>query len=310
MTSSATAFAILLVGCLGAGLGFWLARSRAAALIRVEHAEWQVERSRLESAAARLEGEFQAQGRSLRQAQNELTEQRRLNRDLDAVIAPVRSGLDTLVNRVGSAERARVEAQTEITQQLGHMAQQFGQATLDVRNEARRLSRVLSRSERRGAWGEMQLRTLVESSGMLKHVHFEEQDHSRGEGGVLRPDLVVHLSEGRHAVVDAKVPLDAFLQMGDEDDDSHTLARHADSVAAHIGKLAAKEYWRRYNSPEFVIMFLPAEGLLVGRLVCATGTAAIVDGQEGLPRHSQHFDGNAACGVAWLATGRGRRSGS
>jgi DNA recombination protein RmuC len=266
MTDLGIALLLLLVVAVFAAVGYRAGRAREGADRRAERAEWDAERTRLSSATARLEGQFEAQGRSLRHAQGELAQQQQVNREMDAAIAPVRTALQTLTERVGSADRARAASSAEIGERLGQMAQQFGAASADVRNEARRLSRVLSRSQNRGSWGEMQLRTLVESAGMVKHVHFEEQDHSRTEDGVMRPDLVVDLAGGRRAIVDAKVPLEAFLTADDDAAESELLARHAEAVATHITTLGSKEYWRRYNSPEFVILFLPAEGLLSAAL--------------------------------------------
>jgi DNA recombination protein RmuC len=112
----------------------------------------------------------------------------------------------------------------------------------------------------------VQLRRLVESSGLLPHVHFDEQSSSRDDtGDLLRPDLVVHLADDRDVVVDAKVPLSAYLDAAEATDDATArvlLARHAGEVMAHVDRLASKEYWARYESPSFVVLFLPAESFL------------------------------------------------
>jgi DNA recombination protein RmuC len=106
----------------------------------------------------------------------------------------------------------------------------------------------------------MQLRRLVEASGMLEHVHFVEQLSVVDDDAVLRPDMVIELGEGRRVVVDAKVSLDAFL---DPDIDPQEQAqRHAAAVADHVNRLSSKQYWRAVDTPEFVIMFLPAEHML------------------------------------------------
>ena len=101
-------------------------------------------------------------------------------------------------------------------------------------------------------------------------MHFEEQSSSRDDAGdLLRPDLVVHLSDDRDVVVDAKVPLSAYLDAAEAPDDATArvlIARHAAEVMAHVDRLSAKEYWTRYESPAFVVLFLPAESFLSAAL--------------------------------------------
>jgi DNA recombination protein RmuC len=140
-----------------------------------------------------------------------------------------------------------------------------------LRSETGRLVTALRRSEVRGRWGEVQLRRLVESSGLIEHVDFTEQHTSHGEDGdgTVRPDLVVHLADGRHVVVDAKVALSAYLDAAAATDDATrdaALSRHAQEVMAHVERLSAKSYWRRYDSPEFVVLFLPADAFLASAL--------------------------------------------
>ena len=105
---------------------------------------------------------------------------------------------------------------------------------------------------------------------MLPHVDFDEQHSSTDSSGdLVRPDLVVHLADGKDVVVDAKVPLSAFLEACEADDDATRralLVRHAAEVASHVDRLSAKEYWRRYGSPQLVVLFLPAESLLSAAL--------------------------------------------
>lgn len=248
----------LLVGlALGALLGVLLARTRATA--------------RISSLEAALAVERRAGADRLALAQEE-AERRR---SVEQLVGPVAHSLDRLAAQVAQAEQARVRAQAELRTELTERTAQVQGAAEAVRVESSRLAAALGRSEMRGRWGEAQLRRLVESAGMLDRVHFTEQGTRVGDDGALRPDLVVHLGEGRDVVVDAKVSLDAFLEAEAADDPSAreaALKRHAAVVSAHVDRLAAKQYWRQFDStPEFVVLFLPAESLLGATLAVDPG---------------------------------------
>ena len=124
----------------------------------------------------------------------------------------------------------------------------------------------------RGRWGEFQLRRLLESSGLVRDVHFTEQQSVSTDAGTLRPDVVLHLGEDKTVVVDAKVSLRAILgiEAGDPQDEvAAARAQHAREVRNHVDRLASKEYARQFDTaPEFVVMFLPAESLLSEALAC------------------------------------------
>lgn len=257
---------LLIVGMLlAAAIGYWVASRRMDAERRAERAEIGREHDQLTHTNARLTGELTAVHKSLTAAESQLEQQREERRQWDDVMTPVQTALKLLTDRIHESDKSRVTKEAEILTTLSKMSQDFGQASQDVRQEARRLNQALSRSENRGSWGEMQLRRLVEAAGMLRHVHFEEQHTTTADEQIQRPDLLVQLAGGRHAVVDAKVPLDAFLSAEDPNDRS-ALERHAAAVADHLQKLGSKDYWRHYDSPEFVVMFLPAEGLLAAAL--------------------------------------------
>lgn len=186
---------------------------------------------------------------------------------VEALVAPLTSTLARVSDQLARAEVDRSVAQAELREQVRRTAE----GAESLRAETDRLVTALRRSEVRGRWGEVQLRRLVESAGLVEHVHFTEQASTHGEDGdaTLRPDLLVHLADGRHVVVDAKVPLSAYLEASTATDDAArdaALARHAAEVLTHIERLSAKEYWRRHDSPEFVVLFLPAESLLAAAL--------------------------------------------
>jgi DNA recombination protein RmuC len=183
--------------------------------------------------------------------------------------AEVMLGLDRLSDQLHDLEHARATWQGQLHQQVLDM-----RLTTDgLRRETQALSTALRRPQVRGRWGELHLRRAVEVAGLVDHCDFLEQAHLAGgqpSDGVLRPDLVVRLAGGRRVVVDAKVPLDAFLDATSTDDaderEAH-LARHARQVRTHIELLGSKRYWRSLDeTPEFVVLFLPAESFLAAGL--------------------------------------------
>ena len=178
--------------------------------------------------------------------------------------AVVRESLERLHDQMRDLEHNRVSWQSQLHQQVTDMRA----STDEVRRETQSLSTALRRPQVRGRWGELHLRRAVELAGMVDRCDFSEQ--VRLDDGALRPDLVVHLAGGRCVVVDAKVPLDAYLDAtGSDDDDVRAthLARHARQLRTHVDALAAKAYWRSLpESPEFVVLFVPAESFLSAAL--------------------------------------------
>jgi DNA recombination protein RmuC len=140
-----------------------------------------------------------------------------------------------------------------------------------LRDETGTLVTALKRPQVRGAWGELQLRNCVTAANMTEHVDFVSQVSVSGaDGGRLRPDLVVHLPADRDVVVDAKVPMDAYLRAldtADEAEQRDLLRQHARQTRQHIDALASKSYHAQFaSSPEFVVMFIPNEGLYCAAL--------------------------------------------
>ncbi len=174
--------------------------------------------------------------------------------------AVVREGLERLHDQMRDLEHNRATWQGQLAQQVADMRH-----TTDLlRVETRSLSSALRKPQVRGRWGELHLKRAVELAGMVAHCDFTEQ--ARLDDGARRPDLVVHLAGGREIVVDAKVPLDAFLDACAADDDDareRHLRRHVAQLRSHVDQLSAKRYWRSLPStPEFVVMFVPAEAFL------------------------------------------------
>ncbi|MCC2307062.1 DNA recombination protein RmuC [Cellulomonas chengniuliangii] len=179
-----------------------------------------------------------------------------------ALVEPLSRTLDAVRHELTTAEKARLEGQAALGEQVRAMRASSEQ----LRAETSQLVTALRSSQVRGRWGEQQLRRVVESAGMLANVDFVEQDQVRTDDGLLRPDMVVKLAGGKNVVVDAKVAFLGFLEASQAADESVRAARlkaHARHVRAHVDDLAAKRYWDQFApAPEFVVMFVPAEAFL------------------------------------------------
>lgn len=192
-----------------------------------------------------------------------------LQRREDAVkqlIDPIAETLTSVQGEVVTAERARAEASATLTVQLKNMLE--SSAMLNA--ETRKLVNALRSPQVRGRWGELQLRRVVEAAGMINHVDFEEQSQHETDEGRLRPDLVVHLAGDKRVVVDSKVAFSGYLEAMEATDEAvrtQKLTSHARHLRKHIDDLGGKEYWDAVNgSPEFVVMFVPAEPFLTAAL--------------------------------------------
>jgi DNA recombination protein RmuC len=179
------------------------------------------------------------------------------------LVKPLRESLTKVDEHARALEQQRQKAYGAVAQQLETLAQ--GQEQL--RKTAGNLVTALRTPHVRGRWGEVQLRRVVEAAGLLEHCDFVLQATTRdSEGALLRPDLVVRLPGSKHVVVDAKVPLGAYLDACECDDDAARavqLAEHARQFRDHVLKLSSKAYWRQFDpSPDFVVMFLPDESFL------------------------------------------------
>ena len=181
-----------------------------------------------------------------------------------ALLAPLKDALSRVEGHVTELERDRAQQYGSLRALLARVegeTQQLGRATAS-------LAGSLRSSSVRGAWGEVQLRRVLEASGMLARCDFDEQvtavaAHDRG----VRPDVVVRLPGDRHLVVDAKVPMEAFLdaQADDLDDRERSalLGEHAAGLARHVESLASKEYWTAFSAtPQLVVCFVPSDAML------------------------------------------------
>ncbi|OCX65798.1 recombinase RmuC [Thioclava sp. SK-1] len=178
---------------------------------------------------------------------------------IETLVKPLNERLGQFGQQISDIEKSRGEAYGAIHQQVQILAQ--GQAHLG--QETRKLVQALRAPKTRGRWGEMQLRQVFEMAGMSENVDFHLEHHIATETGALRPDAVVHIPGGRSIVVDAKTPLEAYLdalEAETPDQQSAAIARHAGHVRAHVKALSSKSYQANIDgTPDFVVMFIPGE---------------------------------------------------
>ncbi len=230
---------------------------------------WVLASSRSRVALARAEAERDVLSERLdrREADDEAAT------ELAAALGPVTSSLARLERHVGELERERVEQYGRLGAQLTQVARS-GDA---LRDQTAARAGALRSPNVRGAWGEVQLKRVVEHAGMLERVDFDLQARGTNhQGADVRPDAVVHLPGGKNVVIDAKAPLAAFLaasaapgSMGSGDAGAHAerieaaARQHAAALRGHVDALAAKEYWTAFEpSPEIVVCFVPGESFL------------------------------------------------
>jgi DNA recombination protein RmuC len=187
-------------------------------------------------------------------------------RAITSLVAPIRDGLARYDAKISELERDRARTYGQLTQRLEDLAKSSSM----LRGETEQLVRALRAPAVRGMWGEVQLKRVCELAGMLEHCDFVEQESVTTENGRMRPDLVVRLPGGRSVIVDAKVPLQGYLDaidVNDEEERTALLQEHARQVRAHVVSLGRKLYWQGFDaSPEFVVLFLPGESFFSAAL--------------------------------------------
>ncbi len=191
---------------------------------------------------------------------------------IENLVKPVAESLGKFESRIGDIEKAREGAYAELKTQVKTLAD--GQ--LGLQRETAQLVKALRQPTGRGQWGEIQLRRVVELAGMQEHCDFHTQTTTfNDEGRRLRPDLVVRLPGGKTVVVDAKTPMDGYLDALESTDDrlrEEALHRHARQVRTHITQLSSKNYTSQFaNVPEFTVLFLPSESFFSAALQCDPG---------------------------------------
>lgn len=225
---------------------------------------WLAARSALVARSAAAEAERDV----LRERVLDLESARDLDDTTASLLAPLRDTIGRVERQVGALERDR----SQQFGQLGERLTEVSRSTESLRSETATLASALNASTVRGAWGEVQLRRVLELSGLIARCDFDEQvTRVSRHGATVRPDAVINLPGSRHVVVDSKAPMAHFLQAhGDTVSDverAELLAAHATSLRRHVEGLAAKAYWTAFTrSPEVVVCFVPGEAILATAL--------------------------------------------
>lgn len=244
-----------------------LKHERRAAEDKLRHVQRSAEQLRESFKALSAEALQQNNQSFLDLAKSELARhQQQARHDLDQrkssvenLVKPIHESLTAVNKEILEMEKARKEAYGGLHQQVRSLIETQTQ----LRDETGNLVKALRAPRVRGRWGEIQLKKVVEMAGMVKYCDFVEQTVADGDNNRLRPDMIVKLPGNKTVVIDAKTPLEGYLDALDATDeqakDRH-LALHAQQVRNHIKHLAAKAYWKQFDSaPEFVVMFLPGE---------------------------------------------------
>lgn len=276
---AAFVFILIVVAAIGAAGGWFAGSARAAREAGAERAQLEaraaVAQAERDTYAEQLERQREIQreqGAQARLDQAARDERERREQAVLRALAPVQESLQAMQAKVEFLERERSEQFGSVAEQL-----RLGRETDEaLRSTTESLAGALRSSAARGVWGETQLRRIVESAGLTRYVDFELQSAISSDSGAGRPDLVVRLPGDKALAVDAKVPLDAYLEasaipvtaQGEEARRRKVLlASHVKAVRSHIDALAKKAYWQGLSSsPEFVVCFIPSESLLAAAL--------------------------------------------
>ena len=178
---------------------------------------------------------------------------------IDNFLKPMEKSLKAVDEKLGAFDKDRAESHTELKTQI----ESLGKTHQQLREETANLVTALRKPNVRGRWGEIQLKRVVELAGMVDHCDFFEQPSVDTDEGRLRPDLKVCLPGGKTIIIDAKTPLEAYLDAIETQDEAHRqvrLAAHARHVREHIKLLSQKSYFEQFDhAVEFVVLFLPGE---------------------------------------------------
>ena len=239
-----------------------------AGLVIGATAAWLAARARVEAATAlydqvknEIPTALKAASNDASQSLMQLAAQQLGSREkaVEQMVKPIAESLQKVDGKLESLEKSRSESHGNLLAHLKTVTS--GQDQL--RKETASLVTALRAPATRGRWGELQLKRVCEMAGMIEHCDFEQQSSADTDEGRVRPDLIVKLPGGMNVVVDAKVPLEAYLNALETDDENAREAhmqRYGQHVRDHLRKLGAKAYQDSFSpTPEFVVLFLPSE---------------------------------------------------
>ena len=187
-------------------------------------------------------------------------------KEIESILNPIKQTLKELEEHTKEIENKRLSSYSSLTKQVDSLQE----TQIALQGETSNLVKALKSPNIRGAWGQIHLRRVVELSGMLNNCDFFEQKSFSDDDKTYRPDLIVKLPGDRQIIVDAKTPIDAYLESIDEKDEirkKEKLHSHAKHIRKHIRDLSSKQYWKNVDlSPEYVVLFLPAEAFFSAAL--------------------------------------------
>ena len=265
---------IAVVAFLSVAVGYLLSQLR----VRTEEVDLPQPEARLDTEGLvtavkeAVDAQVSKAAQSALKANNELAGQlidersRTLEEQTKNLLQPVTEQMDQLKTSVGDLKSSYEKNKGSFEALNENLMHQITE--LNTRTGA--LAGALKSPSARGAWGENQLRNIIDLSGMASFCDFSEQSAVSSNDGLLRPDLTVRLPNGAFLVVDSKVPLSAYLRMQELDDSvarEAELKSHVKAVQDHVKALADKRYWALFDdAPDFVVMFVPGESFLADAL--------------------------------------------
>lgn len=269
----------VVVGALAAAVGYLLSQLRNKPAV-TEEREPEV-RLDADSIVTAVKEAVDAQVNQAAQAalktNNELAGQlidertRTLEEQTKNLLQPVAEQMNQLKTSVGELKSTYEKNKGSFESSSNNLVEQINE--LSTRTSA--LAGALKSPSARGAWGENQLRNIIDLAGMASFCDFSEQSTATGDDGALRPDLTVRLPNGAFLVVDSKVPLSAYLRMQELEDPvarEAELKGHVKAVQAHVKALSDKQYWALFDdAPDFVVMFVPGESFLADAVRAEAG---------------------------------------
>lgn len=185
---------------------------------------------------------------------------------IETLLEPINKALKQTESQIHAIEKERKESFGSLSQHL----KLINETQTSLRLETQNLVQALRRPEVRGQWGELTLKRIAELAGMVNHCDFYEQQQSEIGDSRMRPDMIVRMPDQRELIVDAKTPLDAYLnatQTNDENIRANALIKHARNVRERMRELSSKAYWNQFqHSPDFVVLFIPGEQFLSAAL--------------------------------------------